>query len=87
MHGRPKLGKHRMITVATRVEPDEVQRLRDLAGECGLSLCGYLRELIRRELERAARTDQQPLSGPKDGGNESNCLPRNGSSVARSLVA
>ena len=66
MHGRPKLGKHRMVTVATRVEPDEVQHLRNLAEECGMSLCGYLRELIRKELSRAARTgelaeeDEQP---------------------------
>ena len=37
MHGRPKLGKHRMVTVATRVEPDELQKLRDLAEECGIS--------------------------------------------------
>ena len=55
MHGRPKLGKHRMVTVATRVEPDEVQKLRSLADECGMSLCGYMRELIRVELVRAAR--------------------------------
>ena len=55
MHGRPKLGKHRMVTVATRVEPDEVQSLRNLAEECGMSLCGYMRELIRKELSRAAR--------------------------------
>jgi hypothetical protein len=55
MHGRPKLGKHRMVTVATRVEPDEVQRLRDLADDCGMSLCGYMRELIRQELGRANR--------------------------------
>ncbi len=55
MHGRPKLGKHRMVTVATRVEPDEVQRLRELADDCGMSLCGYMRELIRQELGRANR--------------------------------
>lgn len=86
MHGRPKLGKHRMITVATRVEPDEVQQLRELAEECGLSLCGYMRELIRRELERAARTDQQAKNGQKDSRNESNRVPRNGASVAQNLV-
>lgn len=57
MHGRPKLGKHRMVTVATRVEPDEVEKLRALADECGLSLCGYMRELIRMELGRASRTE------------------------------
>ncbi len=91
MHGRPKLGKHRMITVATRVEPDEVHKLRELADECGLSLCGYMRELIRRELERAARTDLQPKTGQNESRNESrnegNRLPRNGSLAARNLVA
>jgi len=55
MHGRPKLGKHRMVTVATRIEPDEVQGLRELADDCGMSLCGYMRELIRQELGRANR--------------------------------
>jgi len=58
MHGRPKLGKHRMVTVATRVEPDEVQRLKDLADDCGMSLCGYMRELIRQELGRANRENE-----------------------------
>lgn len=87
MHGRPKLGKQRMITVATRVEPDEVQRLRELAEECGLSLCGYMRELIRRELGRAERTDQRQKAGGIEARNEDECLPRNGSSVDRDLVA
>jgi hypothetical protein len=58
MHGRPKLGKHRMVTVATCVEPDEVQMLRRLADECGMSLCGYMRELIRLELGRARRCEE-----------------------------
>lgn len=57
MQGRPKLGNERMVTVATRVEPAEVMRLRDLADECGMSLCGYLRELIRGELSRADRSN------------------------------
>ncbi len=56
MHGRPKLGKERMVTVATRVEPSEVQKLKSLADECGMSLCGYMRELVRTELCRADRT-------------------------------
>ena len=55
MSGRPKLGKQRMVTVATRVEPEEVQKLRNLADECGMSLCGYMRELVRLELGRADR--------------------------------
>lgn len=55
MHGRPMLGKHRMVTVATRIEPQEIQKLKDLAAECGLSVCGYLRDLIRLELGRAER--------------------------------
>ena len=56
MHGRPKLGKERMVTVATRVEPIEVEKLKNLADECGMSLCGYMRELVRLELSRADRT-------------------------------
>jgi len=44
-----------MVTVATRVEPAEVQKLRQLANECGLSVCAYMRELVRLELGRAAR--------------------------------
>jgi predicted DNA-binding protein len=55
MLGRPKLGTHRMVTVATRVEPAQVQRLRELANECGLSICAYVRELVRLELNRAER--------------------------------
>jgi len=57
MHGRPKLGKERMVTVATRVEPNEVLRLKSLADECGMSLCGYMRELVRLELGRADRSN------------------------------
>lgn len=56
MYGRPMLGKHRMVTVATRIEPDELGHLKRLALECGLSVCGYLRDLVRLELARAART-------------------------------
>ena len=55
MYGRPMLGKHRMVTVATRIEPDELGRLKQLAQECGLSVCGYLRDLVRLELARADR--------------------------------
>ena len=57
MHGRPMLGKHRMVTVATRVEPQEVERLKELASECGLSVCAYLRDMIRLELGRANRAE------------------------------
>ena len=57
MHGRPMLGKHRMVTVATRVEPQEVERLKVLASECGLSVCAYLRDMIRLELGRANRAE------------------------------
>ena len=66
MLGRPKLGTHRMVTVATRVEPDELQRLRQLANECGLSVCAYVRELVRRELNRADRNSEHravPVNG------------------------
>ncbi len=55
MHGRPMLGKHRMVTVATRIEPQEVERLKELAAECDISVCAYLRDLIRMELGRADR--------------------------------
>ena len=57
MHGRPMLGKHRMVTVATRVEPQEVERLKELASECGLSVCAYMRDMIRLELGRANRAE------------------------------
>ncbi len=67
MHGRPKLGKHRMVTVATRVEPDEALKLRHLADECGMSLCGYMRELVRRELRRAGRSDDALREGASVG--------------------
>ena len=66
MLGRPKLGTHRMVTVATRVEPDELQRLRQLAGECSMSVCGYVRELVRLELSRAGR-DENLYHGPVNG--------------------
>ena len=57
MHGRPMLGKHRMVTVATRVEPQEVAQLKELASECGISVCAYLRDMIRQELGRANRAE------------------------------
>ena len=70
MHGRPMLGKHRMVTVATRVEPQEVERLKELASECGLSVCAYMRDMIRLELGRANRAEARangevraPLNG------------------------
>ncbi len=56
--GRPPIGKTRMVTIGVRVEPGERERLQELAAEKGLSLCAYLRELIRRELDTA-----QPESG------------------------
>jgi hypothetical protein len=48
-----------MVTVATRIEPQEVERLKSLAGECQLSVCAYLRELIRMEIGRADRSGGQ----------------------------
>ena len=56
MYGRPKLGNHKMVTVATRVEPDELAMVKQLADECGMSVCGYLRDMIRAELSRASRS-------------------------------
>ena len=58
MHGRPMLGKHRMVTVATRIEPQEVDRLKELAAECDMSVCAYLRDLIRLEIGRAGRAEE-----------------------------
>ena len=48
--GRPPLGRARMVTIGIRVEPTEREQLEALAAEQGKSLCGYLRDLIRREL-------------------------------------
>lgn len=39
-----------MVTIGIRVEPTEREQLEALAAQEGKSLCGYLRELIRREL-------------------------------------
>ena len=51
--GRPTLGKNRMVTVGIRIEPQERERLEELAAECNMSLCAYLREVARREIARA----------------------------------
>lgn len=51
--GRPPIGQTRMVTIGIRVEPQEREALESLATECKLSLCAYLRELVRRELSRA----------------------------------
>ena len=67
MHGRPMLGKHRMVTVATRIEPQEIEKLKTLAGECGLSVCAYLRDLIRLELGRAERVDELAAAKAQQG--------------------
>lgn len=67
MHGRPMLGKHRMVTVATRIEPQEVDKLKTLAAECGLSVCAYLRDLVRLELGRAERVDELAAAQPRQG--------------------
>ena len=66
MHGRPMLGKHRMVTVATRVEPQEVERLKELASECGLSVCAYMRDMIRLELGRANRAEARANGEPRE---------------------
>ncbi len=62
MHGRPMLGKHRMVTVATRIEPQEVEQLKGLAAECDISVCAYLRDLIRMELGRADRAAERVVA-------------------------
>ena len=48
--GRPPLGRTRMVTIGIRVEPTEREQLEALAAARGVSLCGYLRDLIRGEL-------------------------------------
>jgi len=67
MHGRPMLGKHRMVTVATRIEPQELEQLKTLAGECSLSVCAYLRDLVRLELGRAERVDELAAAETQQG--------------------
>ena len=67
MHGRPMLGKHRMVTVATRIEPQEVEKLKELAAECDISVCAYLRDLIRLELSRAERAEKLSRPGRERG--------------------
>lgn len=49
--GRPPIGRTRMVTVGIRVEPAERAQLERRAAASGQSLCAYLRELIRRELD------------------------------------
>ena len=51
------IGKHKMVTVTTRIDPDELQKLKQLASECGIRVCGYLRDLIRLEMTRANRPE------------------------------
>jgi len=40
-----------MVTVGVRIEPTERDRLEALAQAKGLSLCAYLRDLVRHELD------------------------------------
>ena len=58
--GRPPLGRARMVTIGIRMEPQEREQLELLAAEQGASLCGYLRDIIRRELAQQ-QADQVPL--------------------------
>ncbi|NND37610.1 MAG: ribbon-helix-helix protein, CopG family [Gammaproteobacteria bacterium] len=58
-----------MVTVATRIEPQEVAKLRELAADCGISVCAYLRDLIRLELGRARRIDELEAPANKKGMN------------------
>lgn len=83
MHGRPMLGKHRMVTVATRIEPHEVDKLKVLAGECQLSVCAYLRDLIRMELGRADRSEKaaEVISGKCTSGDRLGDTPKLGVAV------
>jgi hypothetical protein len=60
-----------MVTIGVRVEPTERQRLEELAQECDLSLCAYLRQMIRMELARADRNsslrESTPVAAPLAG--------------------
>jgi hypothetical protein len=47
-----------MVTIGIRVEPAERQQLEALAAGQGKSLCGFLRDLLRREL--AAEAAHEP---------------------------
>lgn len=51
--GRPPLGRTRMITVGVRLEPEERDLLTAMAKSEGDSVCGFLRNLVRRELAQA----------------------------------
>ncbi len=42
-----------MVTVGIRIEPEERERLEELAADCNMSLCAYLRAVARREISRA----------------------------------
>ena len=55
MHDRRMLDKKRTVTVSTRIEPDELRQLKQLADECGICVCAYLRDLFRLEITRAGR--------------------------------
>ncbi|MGI9331399.1 MAG: plasmid mobilization protein [Gammaproteobacteria bacterium] len=59
--GRPPLGRTRMVTIGIRMEPTEREQLEALATNSGHSLCGYLREVIRRELAQDS-DEQVPLA-------------------------
>jgi predicted HicB family RNase H-like nuclease len=58
--GRPPLGRTRMVTIGIRVEPAEREQLEARASEQGVSLCAYLRDVIRRELGQR-EADKTPL--------------------------
>jgi predicted DNA-binding protein len=46
-----------MVTVGVRIEPTERDRLEALAQARGLSLCAYLRDLVRHELGENQTSD------------------------------
>jgi predicted HicB family RNase H-like nuclease len=49
-----------MVTIGIRVEPAEREQLEARASEQGVSLCAYLRAVIRRELGQR-EADKTPL--------------------------
>ena len=51
------IGKHKTVTVTTRIDPDELQKLKQLASECDTRVSAYLRDLIRLEMTRANRPE------------------------------
>ena len=53
--GRPPLGNTGMVTVGVRLEPHERALLQQWAAEAGVSLCAFMRQLVRQQLGAATQ--------------------------------